>query len=327
MPSALTNFDDLLVALKATGRVVGTAHMRPLTGGVSALVAVVEEGDQQWVAKVPLGQLSVSDEWLADRSRGANEARVLELLQGRLGPARTPQLLFFDPLLVILGEEFITGPTCNYKDELLDGRAHHEVAASLGEAVGVLHRLDAPSALSGPGPRQLFDELRLDPYYRTAALRRPELRDELMSLVDDAVAVAHPTLVHGDLSPKNVLITESAPAILDWEVIHVGDPAFDLGMMCAHFMLKALHDGAKRTTHPLVEAARRFWLAYDGPADLERSIRHTGGVIIARLYGKSPVAYLVDESARRRAHVIGSMAVSGDIRSLESLLSLIEEEV
>jgi aminoglycoside phosphotransferase (APT) family kinase protein len=150
------------------------------------------------------------------------------------------------------------------------------------------------------------------------------MRDDLLSLVDDTVGVAQPTLVHGDLSPKNVLVGATAPVLLDWEVIHVGDPAFDLGMMGAHFMLKALYHGARPTSHPMVEAARRFWYSYDGPADLERALRHTGGVMMARLYGKSPVEYLVDESSRRRAHRIGALALSGEVGSMDSLLGLLE---
>src|SRR5450631_3251613 len=169
MQSALTNFDDLMSALRLTRRVDDSQHMRPLAGGVSALVAVIEGGDDPWVVKAPLGQLSVDDEWLVNRDRGQNEATILDLLKGQLGPVRIPRLLFYDSSLVVLGEEFIAEPTLNYKDELLAGRGHHEVAHSLGVALGVLHRLVPPLDLSGPGPRRLFDELRLDPYYRRAA--------------------------------------------------------------------------------------------------------------------------------------------------------------
>lgn len=326
MPTALTNFDDVVAFLRSTGRIGLNTDVHPLTGGVSALVAVVGDADQCWVVKVPLGKLSVDDDWCVGRERGANEAMLLELLAGELGPVRVPRLLFFEPSLVVLGEEFISGPTLNYKDELLKGHAHEGVAVSLGEAIGVLHRLQPPANLSGPAPRQLFDDLRLDPYYRAAAARRPELRDDLLSLVADTVGDPRTSLVHGDLSPKNVLITSGAPVLLDWEVIHVGDPAFDVGMMGAHLMLKALYHRVKGTTHPLINAARGFWRAYDGPADLERSIRHTGGIMIARLYGKSRVEYLEEESSRRRALRIGALALGGGIGSVESLLRLLDDD-
>ena len=326
MQSVLTTFDDVLVALRTSKRMTGNDRLRALTGGVSALVALVEGDGQPWIVKTPLGQLTVSDEWLVDRQRGANEATILELLDGQLGPVRTPRLLFFDEDLVLMGEEFIAPPAVNYKEDLLAGRAHLEVAVALGKAVGELHRLSAPPMLVGSGPRELFDALRLDPYYRMAAQRRPDLREGLLDLVHDTIAQPLRSLVHGDLSPKNILVTSSAPVLLDWEVVHTGDPGFDMGMMGAHLLLKAIYLEVRDAGHDLVEALRQFWTSYDGPADVEQSIRHTGGVMLARLYGKSPVEYLNNDVARDRAHRIGARALSGRITTVASLLSLIEDE-
>lgn len=326
MQSVLRNLDDVEAALRSTGRMGEAQHLRALTGGVSALVAVVEGGATPWIVKTPLGQLTVSDEWLVDRERGANEAAVLEIIAGRLGTVRTPRLLFFDADFVMLGEEFVFPPCSNYKDELLAGRAHPLVARSLGESLGQLHRLPAPDSLSGPGPRRLFESLRLDPYYRTTATRRPDLRDDLLTLVEETLEQPLRSLVHGDLSPKNILVTDDAPVLLDWEVIHCGDPAFDCGMMGAHLMLKALYHGVRNVDHELVHAARHFWSAYDGPAPVPASIRHVGGIMVARLYGKSPVGYLTNEETRLRALRIGARALSGQITTIEALLTLIEEE-
>lgn len=326
MQSVLTNIDDVVVALRSTHRLGDDERIHVLTGGVSALVGLVEGGPQPWIVKSPLAQLSVSDEWLVGRERGANEATILGQLGGRLGPVRTPNLLFFDDALVILGEEFIAPPTKNYKDELMAGRSHPDVARAIGEALGQLHQLSAPGVLDGPSPRQLFDALRLDPYYRTTARRRPEVRDDLLSLVHDTLHQPVRRLVHGDLSPKNILVTPSSPVLLDWEVIHVGDPCFDRGMMGAHFMLKALYHGATRTTHDIVEAAREFWTSYDGPAGVHQSIRHAGGVMLARLYGKSPVEYLSSSTVRAKAHRIGARALNGRITSVQEFLALVDEE-
>ncbi len=314
------------MALRSTNRLGDDEGIRILTGGVSALVGLVDGGAQPWIVKSPLAQLSVRDEWLVGRERGANEAIILEKLGGQLGPVRTPHLLFFDEDHVILGEEFIAPPTRNYKDELLAGRSHPEVARAIGEALGQLHRLSAPEALDGPGPRRLFDALRLDPYYRTTAHRQPEVRDDLLRLVDDTVHQSMRRLVHGDLSPKNILVTSSSAALLDWEVIHVGDPCFDRGMMGAHFMLKALYHESTGVTHDIVEAARGFWTSYDGPAGVRQSIRHAGGVMLARLYGKSPVEYLWSGATRSRVHRIGARALSGSVISVEEFLALIDEE-
>jgi len=326
MQSVLTNLDDVVAALRSSKRIGDGDHLRALTGGVSALVAVVEGGAPPWIVKTPLGQLTVSDEWVVDRQRGANEAAVMAFLGGRLGPLRTPRLLFFDEAFVMMGLEFVSPPTWNYKDELLAGRSHVNVARSLGEALGQLHQMSAPPALAGTGPRQLFDALRLDPYYRVTAQRRPDLRDDLLRLVDDTIEQPLRSLVHGDLSPKNILVTASEPVLLDWEVVHTGDPGFDLGMMTAHYLLKAIFHGARDASDDIVEAARQLWSFYDGPASVEQSIRHTGGVMVARLYGKSPVEYLQDDGVRARAHRIGARALSGRLTTVDALLALIEEE-
>ena len=326
MQPELTQIDDVVSLLRSRGYLRPEEGVRPLAGGVSALVAVVEGGVEPWLVKTPLSQLRVSDQWLAGRERGANEAAILSVLGGALGPVRIPRLRFFDEESVVLGEEFIPPPALNYKEELLAGRAHREAATQLGQGLAHLHRLSVPGSLRGPGPRRLFDALRLDPYYRTTAERRVELRADLTRLVEETIAVGTPTLVHGDLSPKNVLLTPSAPVLLDWEVVHEGDPSFDRGMMGAHFMLKAILHQARTRTHAVVQAAEGFWRSYDGPAPLDMSIRHAGGVMLARLFGKSPVDYLEDEDSRDRARRIGARALSGDVRDIEAFLALIEEE-
>ena len=326
MQSAPNTLDDVAALLRSSNRLSDGERLVALSGGVSALVALVEGGSRSWIVKTPLAQLTVTDQWLVSRERGRNEAAVLALLDGHLGPVRTPQLIFFDEDLIILGQEFIAPPTQNLKDELLAGRAHPEIARALGEALGELHQIAPPAVFEGPGPRRLFDDLRLDPYYRTTAQRRPELREDLMLLVHDTVNQPLKALVHGDLSPKNILVTSAAPMLLDWEVIHAGDPSFDLGMMGAHYILKVLYHEIHDESHELVAAVRGFWKAYEGPADLHRSIRHLGGVVVARLYGKSPVEYLVNETSRARAHRIGAQALSGRLASIDELVELICEE-
>jgi tRNA A-37 threonylcarbamoyl transferase component Bud32 len=313
------NVAELRNVLIAVGHIDASARLTLLAGGVSSLVAVVENANEQWVVKTPLKRLAVVDEWIVDRSRGANEAIILDFLDGRLGPARIPCLRFFDATWTILGEELVAGPSPTYKDELLAGRSHPEVAASLGAAASQLHRLDPPDTLSGDGPRELFDALRLDAYYRATAERLAAHRDSLLGLVDETLAASPRSIVHGDLTPKNILVTGDKPVMLDWEVVHVGDPAFDLGTVTAHLMLKAVRGCPIGEAELIVEAARRFWATYEGPADRPRAFRHTGAVMLARLYGKSPVEYLTDGAARRRAHEIGVRALGGGIEEFEDL--------
>lgn len=315
--------EELRSALLEEGRISANALLTPLSGGVSSLVAIVEDQGKRWIAKTPLDQLTVDDEWFVDRSRGTNEAAVLEFLNGALGPVRTPRLLFFDRARTVFGEELFEGPPPTYKEVLFNGDGDPDIGSLLGQATAALHRLDAPTSLSDDEPRQLFDELRLDPYYRATAERCPELKDDLASLIDETLSVSRRCLTHGDLTPKNILIAGDFPVVLDWEVVHVGDGAFDLGTMTAHFVLKALRTNSAGGPRPLLEAARRFWLAYDGPVDRGRGFRHTGAVMLARLYGKSRVDYLNDAAERQRAHDVGARALAGDVDGFESLADLV----
>jgi hypothetical protein len=92
--------------------------------------------------------------------------------------------------------------------------------------------------------------------------------------------------------------------------------------MTAHLVAKALRTAPVGGAGPLLDAVRRFSSAYDGPADRARALRHTGAVLLARLYGKSPVEYLDDPAARSRAHRVGVAALIGTTADLDSLLDL-----
>jgi aminoglycoside phosphotransferase (APT) family kinase protein len=144
----------------------------------------------------------------------------------------------------------------------------------------------------------------LEPYFAFTADRVPAARSFLDCLLTDTRS--HPlTLVHGDFSPKNVLVHEGRLVLLDHEVIHWGDPSFDLGFGLTHLLSKANHVAAVRTE--FASAAVHFWDAYsaqlgDVPwaAPLEaRAVRSALGCLLARVEGRSPLEYL-DDAARGR---------------------------
>jgi aminoglycoside phosphotransferase (APT) family kinase protein len=121
-------------------------------------------------------------------------------------------------------------------------------------------------------------------------------------------------LVHGDYSPKNILIYQGRLVLLDHEVIHFGDPAFDVGFALAHLLSKAHHVRSRRAA--FAGAAADFWRSYrdslgDFPwaSDLEpRAARHTLGCLLARVAGRSTLEYLDgEERVRQRDAAIALM--------------------
>jgi aminoglycoside phosphotransferase (APT) family kinase protein len=120
--------------------------------------------------------------------------------------------------------------------------------------------------------------------------------------------------VHGDYSPKNVLVHDEKLILLDHEVIHIGDPGFDLGFSMTHLLSKAHHLPGLRGE--FADAVERYWQRYwnivrdgDWAANLEpRAARHTLGCMLARVRGRSPLEYLdKDERDRQAAAIVALM--------------------
>jgi 5-methylthioribose kinase len=216
--------------------------------------------------------------------------------------------------------EWLPPPAVNWKAELLAGRVDLGVVDALARGMAMLHRLAVPAPIAGPAGAGLFDSLRLDPYYRHVAARHHEHAAALGQLIADCTGYRPARLVHGDFTPKNVLATDGPPVLLDWEVIHAGDPAFDLGMLSAHLLLKACRDRPAPAASPLWRAAAALAQAYHGPADPGLAVRHTGAIMLARLWGKSPVEYLTGEPERAAAATIGGRALHDGYGSLTALL-------
>jgi aminoglycoside phosphotransferase (APT) family kinase protein len=288
-----------------------------LAGGVSNIVVRVRTEGRLVVVKQSLETLAVADRWTAPTSRVITEAKVMALL-GSVTPGRVPGILDRDEVQhTVVMESAPTGWT-DWKTQLLAGRVHQDVARTLGAILATWHEQTShPTQLLEPGfdEYEAFEALRVDPYFRTAAARAPEASDALMSVVRD-MASRRACLVHGDFSPKNVLVgSGAAPAagsaaattplwVIDFEVAHLGDPAFDVAFMCTHLLMKsfAMTDRVEE-----LDAARdAFVAAYSEGQDLDwvHVSRLIGALLVARVKGKSPADYLA-ERAREQVWDVG----------------------
>ena len=119
--------------------------------------------------------------------------------------------------------------------------------SSLASALAKVHNAAAAdkAAWEAFANQKIFIELRIDPYLRTTALRHPFLKP-LIDREVERLLENRQTLVHGDYSPKNVLVADERLFILDFEVAHIGDPSFDLAFLTNHFLLKAIKNKTGR---------------------------------------------------------------------------------
>ena len=309
--------DALLAYLRSTSRIAPdeSPRIEILKGGVSNRTVVVERPTgESWVLKQALPKLRVKVDWFSDPARVHHEALGLQWLAKLAPPGTITPLVFEDREHHLLAMEALPEPHENWKTMLLAGRleaAHVEQFAAL---LGAIHRRAAES--TDPvreifDDRTFFESLRLEPYYAYAAEQVAAARDFLHELITDTLR-RRLTIVHGDYSPKNILVRDGQLVLLDHEVIHWGDPAFDIGFALTHLLSKAHH----RRDVRFVEAAMQFCRTYGevvGPVywdDNLRSMatRHTLGCMLARVAGRSPLEYLNEiERARQRDWVVASM--------------------
>lgn len=287
--------DEIVQALRDAGLIgADDPVLEPLTGGVSCDVWQLETPSGLIVVKRPLAQLRVAAEWTAPVERGASEVRWLQRAR-EVNPDIAPKVLAELGAGHAFAMEFL--PDCPvWKDELVAGRMDIDFAAQVGRNIAAVHTATANSdadrdAFSND---EMFRALRVDPFLLYVAEQDAELAPALSALADDLMA-RKIALVHGDVSPKNILVSGGSPVFIDAECAVYGDPAFDLAFCTTHLLLKAVWLDDERLLQAaaaMVDAYRELidWEAPDGL--LLRAGRLTGALLLARVEGKSPAPYL-----------------------------------
>lgn len=292
--------------------------IKPLTGGVSSDIRLVRTTQKMIVLKQALSRLRVAASWEAPTVRAIAEVRWLRFAK-TVVPEGVPAVLGFDSESLAIALEYLPPDAHpNWKTALLAGDVSPTFAAAVGRMIGRLHAASAadPDASARFDNRSIFEDLRIEPYLRRSAAAEPDAApwiDEIIGLLeDDGRAV-----IHGDLSPKNILIGPSSPVILDAECATWSDPAFDAAFCLSHLWLKAEHLPAR--ADQLAAAGRAFRAAYLCEVDWEpasgvdqRISRILPGLLLARVAGASPVEYLHENArARVRSHVVA--VLHGDV--------------
>lgn len=315
------SWQDLLPRLFATAGIAGgeAALVVPLTGGVSSDIVRVELADGRlFCAKRALSRLKVKSEWQAPVERNHYEVAWLRRA-GSIVPGAAPRVFAEDRAAgVALLEYLPAGDYLLWKDELLAGRAQPDVPVAVADALGRIHAatLDDARVAAEFATDHLIEALRLDPYLRFTASRHPQLAASILAVLE-TTARSKRALVHGDVSPKNILVSrdDGHPVLLDAECAWFGDPAFDAAFCLNHLLLKAVHLPALTST--LLAQAAAFantWLGHfpttERPAFEARTAALLPCLMLARVDGKSPVEYLAAADQSRVRNIAIPLIVS-----------------
>lgn len=296
--------DPDLAAFAARLLPAGPAEWTRLSGGVSCQAWRVAAGDQAICVKRALPRLAVADDWRAPVSRALTEYRWFETAR-ILVPGSAPRPLAVDAERGFIAMSWLdSADHVLWKAELLAGRADPHFAAAVGTRIGAIHAASArrPALAERFAADEAFHALRLEPYLLAAGRRRPAVAAALESLAD-RTARQHLSLVHGDVSPKNIMTGPAGPVFLDAETACWGDPAFDAAFCLNHLMLKQLVvPGARPALRASFDALAAAWLAqvrWEAPAAAEaRAASLLPGLLLARIDGKSPVEYVRADAQR-----------------------------
>ncbi len=304
------------------------AEVESLGGGVSNVVLAVRDAERDVVVKQALAKLRVEEEWYAPEGRAMVEAAALELV-GELTPGAVPRLVDRDPQRHSLTVERAPRGWRDWKGLLLGGEQQPWVAARLGELLATWHSATlAPRAL----PEELesashFEHLRLAPYYATVAAKAPELAPDVLGLAEQ-LRQRRTCFVHGDFSPKNVLVGGRALWVVDFEVAHRGDPTFDVAFMLCHLVLKSIHlpGCAERLDACALAFARAYEPGTGGAPELSWPYvsSHVACLLLARVRGKSPAEYL-SAPGQEVAWRLGVSLLHEPVGSLAELFSRRED--
>lgn len=281
-----------------------------LTGGVSGDVFRVDLATGPICIKRALPRLKVAAEWLAPVERIHSEADWFRFAAG-VEPGCVPQILGEDREGHLFAMQYFEPADYpGWKAQLLRGEVDTAFSAHVGRVIGAIHRASAHSAdvAAKFAHDDMFMALRIEPYLLYTAKAHPDRAARIEAMAKD-LAAARIALMHGDVSPKNILHGPDGPIFLDSETACYGDPAFDLAFCLNHLLLKCVWSPPHAASFiAAFEAMRLAYFAQVNWEDAGALDKRTAGLLsaflLARVDGKSPVEYITD--AKQKDFVRGA---------------------
>jgi aminoglycoside phosphotransferase (APT) family kinase protein len=283
--------------------------------------------------KRALPRLRVAADWRAPVERNAKEAAWIRAVAGFM-PEAVPALLAENADAGMFAMDYLSPESFEgWKAQLQRGHVILASAAEIGRRLARIHSKFArtPRAATEFATDAIFHAIRLEPYLLATARAHPDRAAALEKIVE-TTAHTKMTVIHGDVSPKNILIGPAGPVFIDAECAWFGDPAFDLAFCLNHLLLKCLW--VPPVAPRLLTGFDRLLEAYLVGVDWEardaidrRTAELLPGLLLARIDGKSPVEYLTEERDKDRVRRVARALLANPLDRLAEIRSVWAREI
>lgn len=326
----ITKKEDMISYLKDNG-IISDAEPYSInycSGGVSCPVALIETGGRTLLIKQGRARLAVKEEWLADPARTNLEGKGAAYYHKYL-PETQPDVLINDEENHIFVREAIPAGCHMWKADLMEGILDFKVARRTMEVMATVHSCSAKD----PDVPHVFNnynniyELRVSPYIQFVAKKYPQLA-KVSDEVSDLIMNTHQVLVHGDYSPKNIIVTpEREVCVVDSEPVHCGNAICDVSNFTTHIVLKSayLRKYSAAFLNMLVDMTDTYFSSIDfaDPKVVEANcMKALGMIVLARIDGKSPAEYITDEETKDLVRKMSFALIESDITTYRQAAEL-----
>lgn len=287
---------DLMIELGLTA-IDDSISVTTLTGGVASDIARIETDKGDFCVKFALPKLRVAADWYAPVERNFAEFSYLKNLS-EIAPEASLTLYGHSASENGFAMAYLAGDnTYLWKPALFDGRGRCDEAKAVGSILGKVHHASSQPDFdkSAFHNQDDFYAIRIEPYLVHTAKKHPLIATQLHQMAEH-LGSADSVLVHGDVSPKNIMFHNGQPFLLDAECATMGDGCFDVAFCLNHLILKAVFVTTSSSNY--LSYCLDFWQSYqpfitwESQADFERRLcQLLPMLMLARIDGKSPVEY------------------------------------
>lgn len=273
-------------------------------------------GGRSWIVKQARPSLERFPQYQASTERIVFEARYFETVRALDREEVCPKVLHFDePARVLVLEDL--GDAERLDRALARGADVHDAIAQVAAFLGAVHAATRSAELSARFANDDMRRLHGDHIFalpfqandfplaapvrrRAEQIQREGRLGRIAAAAYDRYRESRRCLVHADVQAGNILLTAAGPKLLDAEIAHVGDPAFDVGTLVAHVLLPATAGG---NLHRVQATLGGLWSAYEnahGPQDCPRfaeAALYAGVEMMRRTIGAARVAVVETSEA------------------------------